>query len=41
MLKSIEEYPSRLARDMWLENRYQLLSLLEVNSQAKVLDIGY
>jgi hypothetical protein len=35
VLKSIEKYLSRLARDMWLENKYQLLSLLEVNSQAK------
>ena len=40
MLKSIREYLRRLARAMWLENKYQLLSLLEVNSQAKVLDIG-
>jgi len=35
VLKSIEEYPSRLAWETWLENKYQLLNLLEVNSQAK------
>jgi len=35
VLKSIEKYPSRLAAEMWLENKYQLLNLLEVNSQAK------
>jgi hypothetical protein len=35
VLKSIEKYLSRLARELWLENKNQLLSLLEVNSQAK------
>jgi len=40
MLKSIKEYLRRLTAETWLENKYQLLSLLEVNSQAKVLDIG-
>jgi len=35
VLKSIEEHLSRLARETWLENKYQLLSLLEVNNQAK------
>jgi hypothetical protein len=35
VLKSIEKYPSRLTKEMWLENKYQLLSLLEVNNQAK------
>lgn len=40
MLKLIKKQLSRLAEEMWLENKYQLLNLLEVNSQAKVLDIG-
>ena len=35
MLKSIKEYLRRLTAETWLENQYQLLSLLEVNSQAK------
>lgn len=40
MLKLIKKYLSRLAEETWLENKYQLLNLLEVNNQAKVLDIG-
>lgn len=40
MLKMIKKYLSHLTWEMWLENKYRLLNLVGVNSQARVLDIG-